>query len=108
MPYSEISFIHSRKTAKRNSFPAFLPRQLSHFLKRAPPGERAGWDEVYLTRHNLLLKRQKSKAVSILRSANLQVLLYCRLTAVLPPQRTCVYFLILRYERENCHLHAQG
>lgn len=41
MPHSEISFTHSREEAKRSSFPATLPRQLNHFLQRAPPGELA-------------------------------------------------------------------
>lgn len=43
MPYSNVAvkhlFIRSREEAKRNAVPAMLPRQLSQFLKRAPPGQ---------------------------------------------------------------------
>lgn len=43
VPYINVAvkhlFICSREEAKRNAVPATLPRQLSHFLKRAPPGQ---------------------------------------------------------------------
>lgn len=66
-----------------------------------------GWDEVHLTRHNLLLVRFKSwKYPQICKPAGSPVLQIDSSSA--PTESLCVLLDSEVDGRENCHLHAQG